>query len=73
MNYDYSKLRGRIVEKFMTLGNFAKTLNCELGIVSRYLNGKTEFRQSTIIKWANILDISPYDIGVYFFTPKVDK
>lgn len=71
MKYDYSKLRGRIVEKFGTNTEFAKALGKDSAYVARYLNQHSGFSQDVVLLWANTLDISPSEIGVYFYTLKV--
>lgn len=40
MSFDYSKLRGRIVEKFGTQVNFAKAIKLSERTLSLKLNGK---------------------------------
>ena len=65
--YDYSKLRGRIVEKFGTLSRFAEELGVSLVAISNKLNNKSGFTRTDIEKWANLLDISSGEYDVYFF------
>lgn len=67
MPFRYSKLRGRIVEKFGTFTNFAKALNTHINVVSRKLNGRNAFTTADIEKWSKLLDISINEIGEYFF------
>ena len=69
--YDYSKLRGRIVEKFGTLSRFAEELGTSLVVVSQKMNNKTGFTRNDIEKWSNILDISSIEYDAYFFTHQV--
>lgn len=73
MEFDFSKLLGRIVEKFGTRSNFAAAWGKSESILSYKLNNKTQFTMEDIfeITQPNLLDISPGEIGVYFFTPKV--
>ena len=71
--YDTSKLRGRIVEKYGSLGNFAKTVGCSLSFLSLYINGKKKLDQPRIDRWANALDIESTDIYDYFFIRKVGE
>lgn len=73
MEYDYSRLKGRITEKFGTQRDFAKALKREDTYVSRYLNGIGKFTQPIIALWVEALDIDKADIGSYFFTLKVDN
>lgn len=71
MAFDYSKLRGRIKEKYNTQDLFAEKLGIARTSLSLRLNGKVEFSQEEIIKSCNLLDITPEEIPLYFFTTKV--
>ena len=73
MKYDYSKLRGRIIEMFGTCGKFAEALGCSRQAVSNLLLGRSEFTIKTMESWRAALNISAEDIGLYFFARKVDK
>lgn len=68
--YDYSKLKGRIIEKFDTQLNFAKALKTEACNVSSLLSGRVHFSQIMIDRWVTLLEIDISEIGVYFFMPK---
>lgn len=68
INFEYRKLRGKIIEKYGTIGAFSKELGMTINIVSQKLNCKTKISQAEIIKWAELLDIDKSDIGIYFFT-----
>lgn len=68
MNYLYCKLKGRIVELYGTQTNFAKKLGISKNSMSKKLTGKTEFSQSNIEQWAELLDIGKGEYGEYFFT-----
>lgn len=67
MKYDYSKLKGRIKEKYGTQGEFAKALDLAQTTVSLKVNGKTEWTQNEIEKSIEALGLSKDDIGDYFF------
>jgi transcriptional regulator with XRE-family HTH domain len=69
--FETTKLRGRIVEKYGTLGQFAKEAGCSMSFLSQYMNGKASLDQRTIDKWVALLDILDEDIRAYFFTAKV--
>lgn len=71
--FNVSKLRGRIVEVFGTVGAFAEAAGSSRVYVSMYLNHKTVLNQETIIKWANLLGIAEEEIPAYFFTLEVDE
>ena len=70
MVYDYSKLKGRIVEKFGTRKNFAKSLGVTTMAISKKLNNKTIWKQPEISKAMELLSISGEDIELYFFKKK---
>ena len=69
--YETSKLRGRIVEKFGTIKEFARAAGSSMSFISQYLNGKKILDQKTIDRWANVLDISATEYDLYFFVRKV--
>jgi len=71
MIFDYSKLRGRIVEKYGTQCEFAKAFGISNNSMSRKLNNKNSFSVDDIIKITQMLDIQPKDVSSYFFTEKV--
>ena len=72
-NYDTSKLRGRMSEKFGSQSMFCEVTKSSMSFVSQYLNGKTDLDQATIDKWAEALEIDISDYPVYFFTKKVHE
>ena len=71
MIFDYSKLRGRIVEKYGTQSEFAKAFGISDNSMSRKLNNKNSFSVDDIIKITHMLDIQSKDVSSYFFTEKV--
>lgn len=71
MDYDYSKLRGRIVEKFGTASAFADALHIHKAQLSAKLNNKVDITRADIETWSNLLGICSDDYGAYFFTLKV--
>lgn len=73
MNFDYRKLNGRIVEKLGTKKEFAKKIGKSRSSVIQKLNNSTNFSQNEIIKSCEVLEISPNEIPIYFFTKKVEK
>lgn len=68
---DFRKLRGRIIEKYDTLGNFAKSYGISLVCLSKKMNNKSQFTQKDILEMSEMLDISKEEIGDYFFTKRV--
>ena len=71
MAYDYSKLRGRIIEVCGTQDAFASLLGIGRVSLSKRLNNQLEFSQDEILKACDILGIDRKDIPVYFFRLKV--
>lgn len=71
MSYDYSKLRGRIREKYGTQAKFAEALGVSTSTLSQRLTGLTEFTQEEIAKSSDLLGFEKADIPSYFFTAKV--
>ncbi len=69
--FETAKLRGRIIEKFGTLGEFATAAGCSSSFLSQYMNGKNTLDQRIIDKWVDLLDIQSDDIQAYFFTKRV--
>lgn len=64
---EYNKLRGRIVEKYDTMSNFAEKIGSSRQTVSQKLTGKSEFSRDDIQRYADALEIPKDDIGVFFF------
>ena len=65
--YDYSKLKGRIVEKEGTLSAFIEKIKMSEPSFYSKINNKTEFKQSEILDSCNILGIPLEDAKYYFF------
>lgn len=73
MSFDYSKLKGRIIEKYGTQGNFAEEMDMSQRTLSLKLNSTISWRNDDISKACELLDISKTDIPKYFFEVKVQK
>lgn len=71
INYDYSKLRGRIKEKFGTQENFAEAIKIGTVSLSKRLNCSLEFSQNEINRAVDVLSIPRESITEYFFTIEV--
>lgn len=71
MEFDYSKLRGRIVEKYKTIGCFCDDFGISPTAMSEKLMNRSRFSQTDIIRMSDMLDIKPDDIAKYFFTLRV--
>lgn len=71
MAYDYSKLRGRIIEKYGSLGAFAKVFPMSERTLSLKMNCKRSWSQKQIARACELLDIAQYEMPDYFFKQKV--
>lgn len=71
--FDYSKLKGKIVEVLGNQSNYAKALGVSETSITNKLNNAVYFTQGEIIYSAKILHIDLVDISTYFFTEKVEK
>ena len=67
MQFDYSKLKGRIIEKFENYNVFADKMNFTKSQLSQRLNNEIEWRGSEIYKAIDILELD--SIKDYFFKP----
>ena len=67
MAYDFSKLRGRIVEVCGTQTEFARRMGKSDRLISLKLNGKSAWTQKNIEKALEVLHLSEKDIRAYFF------
>lgn len=72
-SFNYSKLRERIMEKCSTQSVFASYIGLSDVSLSNKLNNDSEWRQSEIEHAIEILDISPGEIHLYFFSQEVEK
>lgn len=73
LQYDYSKLLGRIVEKFGGQRAFAKAIGMSERSLSLKLNNKVPFKQREIDACIVALDLEKEDIPAYFFTQVVQS
>ena len=73
MAFDYSKLKGKIVEKFSTQYAFAKEFGWSERTLSLKLNGSRAWKQPDICKAIELLGLTKNDIQEYFFDEKVQN
>lgn len=73
MQFDYSKLLGRIKECGFTQESLAKCIGIAESSMCLKLNNKANFRQGEMFLIIKALKIEVAEIGVYFFMPKVRK
>lgn len=69
--FDFSKLRGRMVEKFGSVSGFSNAINCAIPTVSAKINNHIGITRADVMEWSQVLEIPPEEIGTYFFTTKV--
>lgn len=70
MEFDYSKLKGRMVEKGFTHSALARAAGMSITAMWSRMHNHTEFKQSQIVRIAKILMIAPSDYAQYFFCVK---
>ena len=73
MEFDYSRLRGKIREKCGTETAFAQAMSLSITSMSKKLNAKTMFTQDEMFMACAILGIDVGEIPLYFFAPKVKQ
>lgn len=71
--FNYSKLRGRIVEKFRTQAEFAKAMNMSERTLSLKMQGKISWKQADIMKALEVLELDMSDVQDYFFVLEVQS
>ncbi len=73
MAFDFSKLRGKIVEKYGSQTEFAKAMSWSDRTLSCKMNGKIPWKQTDICSAIELLGLSGNDIQEYFFSMKVQN
>lgn len=73
MAFDYSKLKGKIVEIFGTQAEFATKMGWSERTLSLKMNGIRNWKQCDICKAVKLLGLAAEQIPVYFFTEKVQN
>ncbi|HET1253568.1 TPA: DUF739 family protein [Streptococcus pneumoniae] len=71
MTKDFSKLSGKIVEKYGTQYNFSIALGLSERSLSLKLNNKVGWRDEEIERAIELLDLDLNDIPAYFFANSV--
>lgn len=72
LKFDFSRLQGRIVEKFGTRGRFAEAMGLSDGMLSDRLNNRVFMDGAEIVQAAELLDIPGEEITAFFLTPKFE-
>ena len=70
MDFNYSKLRCRIVEIFGSQTEFSKAIKISERSLSLKMKGKVSWKQLEIVEAINLLGLEKDDIAEYFFTIK---
>lgn len=73
MEFDYSKLLGRIREYGYTQKTLAAAIEMSVSQLNQCLKNKSNFKHSKILAICNVLDISIDEIGLYFYALKTRK
>lgn len=68
MNFDHSKLKGRIAEKYGSQRNLAKAIGWTDAQISMRMRNIIQFDAEDIYLLCEFLDISSEEIVEYFFT-----
>ena len=71
VDFNYSKLRGRIREKYGTEANFADALGIGRVSLSKRLNNLLDFSRIEMLRSCELLDVSSQELPEYFFTKEV--
>ena len=73
MEFDYSKLLGRIREYGYTQKTLAIAVKMSVSQLNQCLNGKSNFKHTKILAICKVLDIPVSEIGVFFYALKTRK
>lgn len=73
MPFDYSKLSGKIREKYGTQSSFAKVMGMSERSLSLKISGKRAWTQAEMDKAISCLELDSQDIPDYFFKKKVQN
>ncbi|MBR3927702.1 MAG: DUF739 family protein [Clostridia bacterium] len=68
--FDYSKLDGKITERFKNRSNFAHAMGISKGALSNKLNGVSRLSPEDMFQAMKLLEITGDEVMSYFFTPK---
>lgn len=71
IQFDYRKLRGKIIEMFGSVSAFCEALGKNRSAFTMKLKDGTSMKAEEVIQIANALGIEDYRYTEYFFTPKV--
>ncbi len=72
-NFNHSKLRGKIKEKFGSESKLAKKIGLSPTSLSYRLNNGVEFSSTEMYQIITVLGLESFEIKEYFFEEKVCK
>ena len=67
MKFDYTRLKGRIIDIFGDDKTFGESVGTSSKQLSKIFNNKCELTRSDISKWKQMLNIPDSEIEQYFF------
>lgn len=70
--FDYSKLRGRIVEKFGSIEAFSNNTSISYISVSKKLNNRVPISRADMMEWSELLGIPLEEYGAFYFVKKLN-
>ena len=73
MEFDYSKLLGRIREYGYTQKTLAALVKMSVSQLNQCLKGKANFKHTKILAICEVLDIPISEIGAFFYALKTRK
>lgn len=71
VEFDYSRLLGRIVERFGSRRAFCAAAGMREAILSSRTCNRSDFKDQEIYNIVEMLEIKDDEVVAYFFTPKV--
>lgn len=66
--FNYSKLKGKIIEKYGTQTNFLDSMGMSETTFIKSIKCERYFDQGEMLEIADLLDINYSDIDIYFFS-----
>lgn len=71
--FNYDKLRGKIIEKYRSISNFAKQLGVAQSGLYMIISSGKPLSSVKIIEMCELLEITQEEIGSYFFECSVSN
>lgn len=73
MRQEMLQIKGEIIKKYGSQGEFARHLGKTEQTITAKLNGRSKFSQDDIVEWCNALDIDAASVGEYFFAHRLSN